>query len=438
MQGKIRRAAMTGFQSWEELEVELSDEALNVFIADNETGKSVLFKVFRMMCFPGFWGRDGRKVLLRRGFNFGYLTLETFEGYVVVFIMHKTFSEFYLIKGKPNGSEFDFDMKAEDTQHWVTDVIPDEILTVLNWYVDKEAGILLNLIDQEQSMPFIETTSTFNARLLTFITEHEELETAKRNVLQWYGRLEEVFKNLEKKTEISKRLYESYPLRDTAEMEKNIKLRKRLQNRGELLLAVYDELTTYKSVLQTKGNLKASGNEILENLKDMQKLVNCMKGIGVLVLQAKDLVKYKSEIRMPSADVVQSVGELKCLIEIQKTLNTADNLTKERKELKQHGDDISKEVDKVYDEYKSTLMLQRSVCDLFNCISGMKKAGKLVMPKEDLDKLIALNDLDRVMSDVQENLTMRNNCKDKHAVLADWWGSFLKQNPMCPTCKKPW
>ena len=143
---------MVNIQSWNGNTkiMEFSEDRLNVIIGKNETGKSVLFKVFRQMCFPTFFGRTGRKDLITTGKEVGSLGLILSNGTAITFIIHKSF-QIYKMKTKDD----------TDYRVWKQDSLPEEIRLELGWYIDEENKILLNIVDNEQGLAFVDTTATW-------------------------------------------------------------------------------------------------------------------------------------------------------------------------------------------------------------------------------------------------------------------------------------
>lgn len=183
MLGHIKAILMQNIQSWkgdEDKQMLVFDEdKLNVIIGRNESGKSVLAKVFRQMCFANFYGTKGRRSLLRRGCSQGLVTFRLYNGTVIHFILAPTY-QMYKMK------------REQDTEYmtWRQNNLPEEIREELGWFIDTENNILLNLIDGEQYMPFIDSPHRFNAGVLKFITEDPDLETVIYNTRESIQTLE--------------------------------------------------------------------------------------------------------------------------------------------------------------------------------------------------------------------------------------------------------
>lgn len=176
----IETIRLVNVQSFKDITFNFSS-GVNVIEAPNETGKSIIFKVFRRMCDINWYGRSEKKALIRRGCERGAVAIKVRASdgntYVVQFTMYKTYQTYKLLKdGELLGS-------------WKQDIIPDEILNVMGWYYDFESMRLLNLLDQELEMPFVNNNNKSNYEIMKFITHDADLDIARVNLNQWIDEL---------------------------------------------------------------------------------------------------------------------------------------------------------------------------------------------------------------------------------------------------------
>ena len=95
---KIVKIQLTNIQSWDSDSpiLELSPDAMNVIVAPSETGKSVLIKTIKEMCFANNWGYT-HEGLIRRGCKSGKAMFIFENGDAVMFeILPKTQNYFVL------------------------------------------------------------------------------------------------------------------------------------------------------------------------------------------------------------------------------------------------------------------------------------------------------------------------------------------------------
>ncbi len=294
MEGKISKVEMCNIQSWKHVVFNL-EEGINVFKARNETGKSVLFKVFRTMCFPKFYGR---KVIIRRGCDQGKLILTMFNGSVIEFNVYLTSQTYTLHK---DGS----------TQSWKQDFLPEEIREELNWFVDKDSLILLNLIDLEMSLPFITSSSKFNAQVLKFIVEHPELEEMAHRNSDLMGELEEYTSIVSHSlTKIRGKRSAYTPINTDAILNRLDTVNGlKLEMRGLLRIAkVVDTISSLK-----KPEKLSVDFELLErNFKVIEKFNRLGESLDVLhnTLTEKDkVVRRLRELELHKKDLEDKLGE---------------------------------------------------------------------------------------------------------------------------------
>ena len=185
---------LVNIQSFKDITLDLT-RGINVIEAPNETGKSVMFKVYRTMCDANWYGRGERKSLIRRGCSKGLALLvvpkSENEVYKVLFEVYKTYQVYRLY------------LNDKLLDSWKQDVLPQRVQEVLGWYYDSNSKILLNLCDQELDMPFVNSNSRFNYEVMRFIIQSPELERARDNLHEWIKNCTDDLNNLHKEYPIS-------------------------------------------------------------------------------------------------------------------------------------------------------------------------------------------------------------------------------------------
>lgn len=179
---KLTQVRLINVQSWDDLTLHLSD-GLNVFSGKSNSGKSVMFKVFRKMCFPNFWGSGTNEEFIRSGCDKAVAALMLSTNQLVLFEVYPKYQMYYL-----------FDENKNNIGTW-KDKIPDFLLEVLGWYVDFEHEYLLNLIDQDIPLPFVKSPKQFNDSVLSIVTRHDELDKSIENLKNYSSEINEAIKN---------------------------------------------------------------------------------------------------------------------------------------------------------------------------------------------------------------------------------------------------
>lgn len=222
----IDTVRLINIQSFKDITYNLSN-AINVFQAPNETGKSVLFKVFRVMCDANWYGRGERKSLIRRGCEYGaaQITLTPKDNvvYQITFGLYPTNQIYILTKDGNTIGE------------WDQDFMPKEIMRLLDWVYDKDTKILLNLCDQELDMPFVNSNEGFNFDVFRFIIKDAELEQARENLAKWVKELESCDDKVSASISNYKYAFSDVKFEDVDKLEMQIKEKEKLLKKEEVI-----------------------------------------------------------------------------------------------------------------------------------------------------------------------------------------------------------
>ena len=170
---------LKNIQSFEDVTFHMGT-GVNVLSAPNETGKSIIFKVCRLMCDANWYGRGEAKTVIRRGCDSGIalFSVQADDGaYIIIFHLYKTYQTY----------ELRFNNEVVD--RWKQNTLPEEIRSVLGWRYDSSSKILLNLCDQELDMPFVNSNERYNFEALRFITQDQALERSRENIAEWIKEL---------------------------------------------------------------------------------------------------------------------------------------------------------------------------------------------------------------------------------------------------------
>lgn len=164
----LKAIRLIDIQSHKDVMIKLSP-GLNVFSGKSNSGKSIIFKVMRKMVMPNFWGVGANSQLIRQGCECGVVIFLMSDNKMIKFVIHPTYQTFSLIENKVVVKSWQGEM-------------PDELKEYLGWYVDSENKYLLNLIDQQIQLPFVDSSDTFNESVLRCVTQHEDLDNSKINL----------------------------------------------------------------------------------------------------------------------------------------------------------------------------------------------------------------------------------------------------------------
>lgn len=334
--GHIKSIRLFNIQSWgdsKDTKLNLSQDKVNVIVARNETGKSVLFKVFRQMCFPNFFGRTGRKDLIKRGKDEGMALITLATGETIVFEIHKTYQLYRL-----------FNCDNEEVEVWRDDTLPKVLEEKLGWYVDREFNILLNVIDLEMPAPFIESSLKFNARVLKFVVQNEEMENSIVSYRQWLLELKELEKEQIRQLELLKARQGVFVKVDTDVLKSNINVQKKLISMLEFVEPLKDALELLDEVHNTEPKELEFKNhdEIEETFKAWEEIGNLLAVIEEIPTE-------------PKTELNESA-----IVEVEELLETQHEFTKLGWLIKEVVDNIKPKDFRIVDEEEVKTVIKNS------------------------------------------------------------------------------
>lgn len=292
---------LINIQSYKDITFNLSEE-INVLEAPNETGKSIMFKVFRTMCDANWYGRGERKSLIRRGEEKGTaLLIVPYSGGVfkIVFEIYKTYQLYHLFDGN------------EKLDSWKQDTIPEDIINVLGWYYDKDSKILLNLCDQELDMPFVNSNLKFNYEVMKFIIQSPELERARFNIGNWLYQMSNDISDLSMKCRTLSEVVSQQKYIDTQVISDSISTRERVLEKSTVLCDMLESLVNMGSL--EKPHMKKIDEEKIDAT------VDSVERLRTLGLTLQDVLKLERPVistvdeqdiqdRIHSCKILNSIG----------------------------------------------------------------------------------------------------------------------------------
>lgn len=328
----IKAIRLINVQSFKDITLRFNT-GVNVLEAPNETGKSIIFKVFRRMCDINWYGRREKKALIRRGCEKGLVTIVVDNGdgvaYNVQFVMFKTYQTYKLLKGK------------ELIGSWKQDTIPDEVKSVLGWYYDEDSMRLINLLDQELDMPFVNNNNRSNYEIMKFITHDIDLDTARYNINQWIDDLTRMESDIETKEIRAEGELESLPKIDEFDILERIRIKEQSLNVSSVYANMIKSLDNCCSVH------KPIFNEIDSNLLDTSidcsvKLYQIGKTLQDVIMLKKPCMRTIDSIQVETLiELCKLYNNMRCsLININKFLSSKNNVEMKIKNVKEHIEDF--------------------------------------------------------------------------------------------------
>lgn len=231
--------SLMNLQSWDKHSgrVDLRSDIPNVIIGDNEIGKSVLIKVITHVCLPKVETEWTRESLIRRDCDAGVAVLKLSNDNLLIFELHRKYLVYRL--RYPDGQELT----------WRQESMPEEIRGELNFYIDEENGVVLNILHKDMPVPFINTSPETNAAILKFVTAVPEvsasiefMDQAMKEIAQAISRLKPAVKALQAN-------YDRLTYTEPEGLQIRIDKLKLIETAAANLLAVQDGLATHRALL---------------------------------------------------------------------------------------------------------------------------------------------------------------------------------------------
>lgn len=295
---KIKSFRLVNIQSWDNNTptIEFSEDK-NIIIANSETGKSVLFKVLKQMCFT-VWGYKNSD-LIRQGASKGLAVFDLINGNRVVFELLPNTQNYYLCFIAPDGSKRrkDFIMGTKSVE------IPEEVANQMGFLLDRKSKTIINVLDRDMLMPLVTTSPATSGRILSAVTENPELESMMDTAKSWLKEAKDKRDSVKSSYLSAKYNYDSVEYRDTKVVQNTIALLKTVRTLGEVFNRVEAKGDSVRNHLSVKPKYLKSFNylsflEIMKDLVEIKKsgdslrenLGNAPKNLG---LEFEDLAIIK-------------------------------------------------------------------------------------------------------------------------------------------------
>lgn len=165
----ICKIQMVNCQSWKNGTITLASDRLNAIIADNGTGKSVLFKMLKITANPKFYSSEDRKNLIRHNADSADIYFEFNDGGIAC---TKVFPTYVMYMYKP-ADEKNVRMSYE----------PDAgMLKQAGILTDGETPFVANIVDTDQDLLLVNSQLKYNYNLFKMLAESPELETVRARI----------------------------------------------------------------------------------------------------------------------------------------------------------------------------------------------------------------------------------------------------------------
>ena len=253
----IHSVKLINCQSWADGVIPLAQDRINVLRADNNSGKSVLFKMLKITACPGYFTPKERKKLIRNGCDSANILYAFTDGSIGVCAVYPT-RVMYLYA--EDGKNFE---KYEEP--------PQEMIMKLG-IIHNSDKFVANIIDMDQSLLLVDSNVHENYELIKLLTENESLNELKTKIQL----------NLEdfkvKESDLRFQSLDIESLLENTEYKDVNKIKARI-NRSELLLELLetlDQVDALYSKIQTNWVEHLDYQKLLKQLEVLKVLANAI------------------------------------------------------------------------------------------------------------------------------------------------------------------
>jgi hypothetical protein len=159
----IKSIRLLDCQSCKDVTYELATDRLNVIVAENDTGKSVLFKVLKLVGCPNYYSRRDREELIRHGAEFGMVLFEFTDASVAIM---KIFRD-RVIYAYQETKESPVISGIEP---------PEQMLAKMGMLSDVQGSFVANIIDADQDLLLVNPAISYNYDLIKMLVFNEDLD----------------------------------------------------------------------------------------------------------------------------------------------------------------------------------------------------------------------------------------------------------------------
>ena len=417
---KIKGYKLYNIQSWDDKSsvVNLSENTMNCIIAPSETGKSVIIKMLKEMCFPGNWGYT-RESLLRRGADYGYAMFFLEDDTVVTFRIDKS-NYSYMVFYKGNQEDYKcWSYKPNDNP-----VIPDEVATLMGLVIDKSAKTVINVLDKTMPVPFVTASPELNARLMSTVTNVPELDARRRVLEEWDSQLKMSFSCCKRIFKIKKDDYEKAPVIDVFQWRQKKYLLETLRTLAKPCQELFSISHDMQCLVKPEPVQFTDLDTCFILLKELEQLT-----IADNVLNSLKKPEECKELNTNLFDELVDIS--KCVDSLVNTIDAIEHLVKP---VEVQSVELDKEfivLNKLFDLLKLGLGIKTVIKSKPECIEDISINDKV------FEVLALLEQLMNISNTISELAGAISETKTSIIIIEESIKSIETELKVCPLCGKP-
>lgn len=170
-------------QSFEDVTLKFATDKVNILIADNSTGKSILFKMLKVTANPDYFTVKQRNLLIRRGADSASMICAFSDGSIGI---TSIFPNKVLYRYKT----------ADASDYEIYDYPPEELLRQLGLIVDQRTKFIANIVDTDQDMLLVNSDQKGNHELLSLLATNSNIielqDKLSRNIMGFKSYVKEL------------------------------------------------------------------------------------------------------------------------------------------------------------------------------------------------------------------------------------------------------
>lgn len=322
----LRRIRLLNCQSLADVTFEFATDKLNVIAAENDTGKSVLFKILKLAGCPKYFDKEERISLIHYDAPYAMVLFEfTDGGMALMKILPEKVIYAYREAGEKDATAY-----LEP---------PKRMLEQLGLLSDVNGKFVANIIDSDQDLLLVDPNVSYSTDLIHMLVFNEDMDRLRDVV----DTLLDEFKEYELRTynylEILNRQLRTLKYQDVSSMEEMLESAEVYNRVLFQSIDAYELLRPFASDAMnvTKLSHLISTEEILEDLEELHDLINQVQPVKELppvsILDCLDrceeafalLENVKvEEKRLVSEKFVDALEETENLLQALKDVKTKD------------------------------------------------------------------------------------------------------------------
>ena len=380
---RIKLVRMNNCQSWADGSpaLNLSMDKINVISAENETGKSVMWKMITTMCFP----HDYYDIndLIRTDSNAAQIMFLMEDNTILSFCILKDKGFIYYIK-YPDNTEKKWAYKLKDPEA----EIPEEMENILELILDRKAKIVVNVVEKERQ-PFINTNPEIDARVFSTVLEDSKMEQTIENMGVFLDKTIQGAKYVLRDIHTNENMLLNYPHVDVMAIDIRVK-------KKEQVLNIAKEMVLIETDLNLLCDVKKSKPRLIREMPEIAELMSLYSN------SFYDLLDDYNRIKVLKPSKITNVEDINKLNNIY---NTCEDIYTDLQNLSQFTKTKPKKIRVRVKKITALLNIYTLLQDLSCCLSN---TVEVIKTKPDLISNLNYNELNN-LSLVFESITSMSN-----------------------------